>query len=151
QKLMLGMVLVAAILALLVAGTEKGLSTLRATMKTLECKVKEVEAVTKLQAEVRTYSALRATEIADRVATARKWLQEYKNELERTQATRHEPHIGFAERDFLPGLERNLDALETVAKEKVRPILVEPDDPDDSPVRKAVGELTRSVDDLSGT
>ncbi|MBI3411135.1 MAG: HAMP domain-containing protein [Planctomycetes bacterium] len=146
---MLGMALVAAILALLVAGTEKGLSSLRATMKTLECKVAEVKAATKLQAEVRTYMQLEAPQIADRLPTARIFLSEYKSKLEQTLATRHEPFLGFAENEFLPGLESKLDSLETALKPFLEPFTIRAEQ-EDSSVQKAVGEVVGSVDDLNG-
>jgi signal transduction histidine kinase len=131
HKLILGLGLVFAIMALELAGTLKGLMSYRATMRTIDSKWVELDDVYNLREAVRllaepsTDPRKEASVFKVRLNKARDVLRTYKQMLEdMTQRTRDEQNA-YCQADQIPGLERILDDLDKEAAHVVESATVE--------------------------
>jgi signal transduction histidine kinase len=118
HKLMLGLGLVVAILALLLAGTLKGLSSYRATMKTTESKLLELKAANEIReilAQLKpllepnnvgtSEEAVHLETFRKKVEAAKKKLADYRQMLVQTVRLKRDPHNGHNEMTQVQGLE----------------------------------------------
>jgi len=116
HKLILGLGLVVAIMALQLAGTLKGLMSYQTTIRTIGGKWVELDKVhdlreaAKLLAESGTNRITEAPEFKDRLQNARKKLADYKESLEQIAAETHEDP--FRQNDKITGIERLFDKLD---------------------------------------
>lgn len=121
HKLMLGLGLVVAIMALLLVGTLKGLISYIDTTRTLERKLIEQTEAYEFKESVKVLSRL----LPDRGFTeehrvgmqlqlkdCRQRLEEYDRELQNTIDRRRDPDKGREERHIVQGIEENLKTLE---------------------------------------
>lgn len=117
HKLMLGMGLVGAITALLLAGTLKGLASYQTTRRTIDSKLTELETAEKLREATKVLAdpcpiSKQGIELLDRVKHAQKALTEYGLQLDVTIQLRRDPDRGFHEKQLILAMQRQLDNLE---------------------------------------
>jgi signal transduction histidine kinase len=117
HKLILGLGLVVAIMALQLAGTLKGLMSYRATITTIEGKWVELdkvyvlrEAAAKLLAEPRGSSWAEAADFKDRLINVHKALAVYQESLEQIAEGMHE--VPYRQNDQIAAVERLLAKLD---------------------------------------
>src|SRR5262245_7057047 len=162
HKLMLGLGLVVAILALLLGGTLKGLMSYRATMKAIDSKLVELNAAIDLRstvAELRpladpgTGTADEPARLQERVKAAKSALNAYEEKLRETITSGRDPTQGFKEFDQVDGLRDGFGKLD---KEIQRALQTPQEGPDgsrsllsDPGVRRAIDELVGSSNHLN--
>jgi signal transduction histidine kinase len=126
HKLILGLGLVVAILAILLAGTLKGLASYRATTKTVDSKLVELSAAMELRAKIAALkttaetvstSAAKRDELdstfSDQLHEAKEKLSGYYQQLETTVSLGRDSDQGYEEKQFLEALAKafvDLDA-----------------------------------------
>ncbi len=133
HKLLLGMALVLAVMALLLVGTLKGLATFRATMRTFDGKLPELEKAEALRAAVQFLgtrpddSAQQALIITtERLPRAREALERYREQLEETVATGRDPEQGHREQEMIQALRDGFDRLARALREADQPSVFGP-------------------------
>ncbi|GIW81152.1 MAG: ATPase [Gemmatales bacterium] len=162
HKLMLGLGVVVAIIGVLLAGTLYGLTSYRATMKSIGSKLVELKSAQKLREIIKTANAAAHQGTAESngelqrllhmVEQAHAALDEYEERLNDTVAHGRDPDHGFVERGLIEALRTYLDDLQKAAK-KVRtearvntgpslPLVHEP------PVKEVMERLTATSSDL---
>jgi signal transduction histidine kinase len=125
HKLILGLGLVVAIMALQLAGTLKGLMSYRTTMGTIDGKWVELDKVGNLREAInllRQYSASSRTEAAefkDKLLHARGALAAYQNELEEITQRNHDEEKAYKQAEWVPAIEGLLAQLNKAVKEEV--------------------------------
>jgi signal transduction histidine kinase len=117
RKLMLGLGLVVAIVALLLGGTLKGLLSYRATLKTIDSKRQEVEKAYKVRETIKPL-AIRGqphttqAEMEARIRVGRQKLQEYKDQLQDTLDRKRDEDHGYREKGQVEALETQFGDLQ---------------------------------------
>jgi two-component system NtrC family sensor kinase len=163
HKLLLGMGLVVAIMALLLVGTLKGLSSFRLTMRTFDSKLEELKEAENLK-EVIQSLALRGEpnaepvgEIHRRLVPARNALAQYHAKLKETVERRRDPDNGRREKHQIEAIEAGFALLQAELNKRGVPQIGGPDRPlnndplqENHPVRKAIDRLVLSSSDLVG-
>lgn len=161
HKLMLGMSLVVALMALLLAGTLKGLASYRGTMRAFDHKLEDLEEALKLKEAVGHLANpgsdpfKQEKVLRQRLQPARACLRGYRAKLEETLA-RDDGRDGVKEREQVAALDQGLDqverALDGLAEPRRFGGLGQPFALDlmakGAPVRVAVDRLTTGVNDL---
>lgn len=118
HKLMLVMALVGAIMALLLAGTLKGLASYQATRRTMDSKLGELDGAAKLHSSVRSLAepcksvSTQTSDLLDKARDVRQSLKEYEGRLEATVNLKRDPDKGYHEKLLIQALEKQLDNLE---------------------------------------
>jgi two-component system NtrC family sensor kinase len=163
HKLMLGMFLVVAIMALLLGGTLYGLASYRTAMGICDSKLQELDLAVKLKEEIRKLqipssdTGQQARNIQDRIPSIKTTLNEYAQKLEETRVRGRAPDDGKKEQGFVAILDKDLQEIDCALKNETEgPIanaMGEQRDPlrIDSPVRKKMVDLETHVSDLIGT
>jgi two-component system, NtrC family, sensor kinase len=123
HKLILGMSLVAAVMALLLGGTLHGLETFRACMGVYESKLEELdlavqvkEQVRKLQLPITDKSSENGT-IRERMEPVEKALVAFKTKLEETIKRGRAPNEGKQEMEYVQALEKDMLELDLALKD----------------------------------
>jgi signal transduction histidine kinase len=165
RKLMLGLALVFAITALLLAGTLKGLLSYRATIGAATSRLNELRAADEIRTAVKALGAVLDSRdfpgetsspielLRKRSEEAKKCLEEYELKLQETIVHGHDPGKGFREKDQIEGLKQGFQELDKAIKECPQ-ANVGSNEPlpiwdKNSPVNWAVTKLTSASDDLS--
>jgi two-component system, NtrC family, sensor kinase len=126
HKLTLGLVLVVGIMALLLAGTLKGLLSYRWTMKTINSRLQELKAAQDLQSAVNDLSALvegesaqrlNCQEVLARVKTVQDGLTAYRHQLAETLVRGRDEDNGFHEGKLVEALDELLNEITTQVRE----------------------------------
>lgn len=163
HKLMLGMALVGAIMALLLVGTLKGLTSYQDTRRTMDSKLGELDAAARLHSSIRSLAepckslSQQTSDLLDKARIIRQDLQNYLVLLEVTISLKRDPDKGYQERLVLQALEQQLDNLEKELERIARePKSYRYEDSDytkqkNSPVRQEIDRLlATSMDLISG-
>jgi two-component system NtrC family sensor kinase len=156
HKLMLGMGLVVAVLALLLAGTLKGLASYRTTMRSLTSKLDEVKAADDLREKVKVlaktspYLATQAVDLQDKIKHAREALKHYQEALQETIDLHRDLDNGFQELEQVKALTERFDRLDLAVVAALDPDIRGPiDNPSGQLVDIPV--VKRALDDLIST
>jgi len=159
HKLILGLGLVVAIMALQLAGTLKGLMSYRDTIATIGGKWRELDKVYYLREaanllhEKGTNPRTEASEFKDRLFKARQALAAYKEDLEQVAEQTHE--VPYRQNDQIAGLERLFEKLDAevsrvldncVIEDDLTPMLVER-----QPLKGWIDDVIRTCADLNQT
>jgi signal transduction histidine kinase len=170
HKLMLGLGLVVAILAILLVGTLKGLASYRATMRTMDSKLVELndansfrEAVSRLKSidETPAYSSSEELKqdalFEGQIAVAENALVDYEQKLNTTVALERDPDHGDNEKGFVEALKADFGNLKS-AWEKTANLAVSDNLTGSGSLRlsnkgvqKAIQDLVRDAKDLIDT
>lgn len=127
HKLMLGLGVVIGIMALLLAGTLKGLLSYRAAMKAIGSKMAEVKEAYTLHSSVRALldPGLRddqeAAELQEKLRQIRQALAAYQDQLADTLRRGRDPDQGYNERAQVQALEKQLQELERALQAASQP------------------------------
>lgn len=159
-KLLIGLVVVIGILAMVVAGTLKGLTSYEATVNTFDSKLVEQNAVRELKRAVTSLTDLKGSmaqqpeELRKRAAECRQQLGTYQEKLQETLAKRRDDANGFMESQLIEALRERLNALDQ-AIEQASDARVTPGEGsqsilEDARVKEAIVKLTQGTDDLYG-
>lgn len=159
HKMILGMGLVVGIIAFLLAGALQGLASYRATMRTMDHRLAELAEADKLRAAVKILAEpcssveTQRLELLDRLADARKALENYRIRLRDTLD--HEKHLehGYREQEQLQALQQRFDRMQSALADAGLPRVNGPGSQADllavnAPVRIAAEELIRTSGDL---
>lgn len=157
HKLLLGLGLVLGILALLVAGTWKGLSSFRSTMRLMDSKLVELNEAEKLRDSVKALGdvppgANQLLDLRNKMRQASTALQDYEDRLLETVNHLRDPRHGVVEREEVKGLKERFFALEKAFDAEERPRREQGTSGDilESPTVKPVVEsLIRTSNDLN--
>lgn len=158
HKLMLGLGLVLAIMALLLAGTLKGLSSYRATMRSIDSKLVELMEADKLRAAVKVLADpganLEVGSLRTRAGEARAALEGYQAKLAETVLQRRDPDGGLQELAQVDALIERFAKLEKALALATAPRVVSLTDPstrliDQKAVKDALEDLVRTAGDLN--
>ncbi|MFO0968534.1 MAG: ATP-binding protein [Gemmataceae bacterium] len=132
HKLILGMGLVGAVMALLLAGTLKGLASYRATRQTMESKLEEL----KRAVELRQYASIlvvpckdtlgQAGEMRSRLKSVEKALGEYDIALQLTLLQNRDPGHGFRVTPQVQGVREKLAEFEKALAVAEQPTILKP-------------------------
>jgi signal transduction histidine kinase len=158
---MLGMALVVAVMALLLAGTLNGVFTFKATMRTFDSKLPELDKAEALRARIRDL-AVRPTDLGQQVVAlkknlgdARAALDDYRTQLD--ESIRRDSEQGHHEKEYVKAIEEGLDRLDkTLRATQEEPKVSGPNhtrNPGDlfaeeSPVRREIDVLDITARDL---
>jgi signal transduction histidine kinase len=119
HKLTLGLALVVGIMAVLLGGTLKGLLSYRWTMKTISSRLSELKAAQDLQESIDQLAAIaeadsppNAAVLAERVAAARKELEDYRLQLADTMNRGRDTDDGFHESLLVHQLDNLLQQID---------------------------------------
>jgi signal transduction histidine kinase len=135
HKMMLGLILVVGIMALLLAGTLKGLLSYRSTMKTINSRLHELKAAQQFQESIDELTGLvegdpppkiNTEAILTRVALAQEALGGYKTQLAETMARGRDTDNGFHEMQLVTRLESLLLEIGGQAQELARTPTISP-------------------------
>jgi signal transduction histidine kinase len=159
HKLIFGLGLVVAILALLLAGTLKGLLSYRATVGTINSRLDELQAADVCRARVKALLGIEHPVdylgLADRIREAKEALEEYEKKLQETIDRGRDQDNGVRERDQVQGIKAKFAKLDQVLRQAWGPNVYPPGSlPTDllSPkgvVRSAIDELISSAENLT--
>ena len=161
HKLMLGMGLVVAIMALLLGGTLYGLASYRAAMGTCESKLEELKFADQVKEEIRKLRipsperAHQARYIQDQIPDIEKALKEYALKLQETIDRKRDE--GKQEQAYVKLLTLDLEKLhEELRKEALNPRVNEDGEPFDllggsSKIREKLTDAEIHISDLIGT
>ncbi len=170
HKLMAGLGLVVAILALLLGGTIKGLASYRAAMKTMESKLVELNEANAFQQEVNLLKGIsestpdakkdRAaarekieTDFVDQIKKSHLALVNYQQKLQQTIALDRDPSHGYLETSQVAGLEASFTRLKRAWENASIGVKVDTGGSDslvlsNADVKGCIDELVRSAGDL---
>ncbi len=162
HKLMMGLGLVAGLIALLLGGTLYGLSKFRATLKSIDSKQAEFNRASEFQSRVNglraaiegdTGNSEESTKIREQVAEARSALERYAAQLRDTLNHARDPDQGYHEGPLVKCLEKDLDALDAALENSRRHATVEPfaasqSSPEDPGLKHWAGRLVQEAADL---
>ena len=161
HKLMLGMGLVVAIMALLLGGTLNGLASYRAAMGTCDSKLEEMRHAETVKEEVRKLRLPppernhQAQYIHEQIPKVEKSLQDYDTELKETIARGRAPNEGRQEQDLVEILRKDLKDLTEELKKEAAEVNSGNDHAniwDTRPaIRKKMDDAETHVSDLIGT
>ena len=157
HKLILGMALVLAVMALLLVGTLNGLFTYRATMRMIDDKLPELKKAEDLRTQIRAFTAHskegghQPRFLDDELKKARAALEEYRVQLQ--ESNRRNPDQGREEAQMAEAIEQSFDRLEERLHEAMEPSVAPLRDikgplAEGSPVRREIDEALRASGDL---
>jgi two-component system, NtrC family, sensor kinase len=149
HKLMLGLGLVALVVALLLAGTLKGLISYRTTTRTLDSKLVDLSHAIKLRDLVRGLAELKddsrkEARLMDKADGLRAELGRYEAVLKETGKWGHGAEKGHKETGVVEAMLSRLDALDGQLARCIK----DGTPPDEKAVHQFVGDMNRTVDDL---
>lgn len=151
HKLMLGMGLVMAIMALLLAGTLKGLASYQATMRTMGTKLAELNEADALRDAVKELVQTPPGELSEKVKRAEEALHKYHAKLADSVSGTRGGGDGYKEESEVDALEAGLAKLQDVLKKAFDP-KVDHMGADrgkgDEPIRQAINTLLEAANDL---
>jgi two-component system, NtrC family, sensor kinase len=157
HKLILGLGLVVGILALLLAGTYKGLSSYSTTINNIDSKLVELHWAEQLKEALRVPmesqpSSLTAEELLRKLKPAREALEEYKTALKDTLDRGRDPKQGFQEKQLVDALQEKFAKLGQAIEQARGPRTLEPEDYQyilcSKDVHMTLTELSRTTDEL---
>jgi signal transduction histidine kinase len=158
--LLLGLGLVVGIIAILLAGTQEGLSSYIKTMKTIDSKLSELQLAEELRTSIASLTLVAESDTGDRqkrrieanVKAARDALNNYEARWHDTVQRQRDPDEGYQEKGLLEDLHAGLDQFGKAIENYYRPRVV--DGPhtagvgDDPGVKLAYVKLARYADEL---
>ena len=153
HKLILGLGLVVGILALLLAGTYKGLSSYHATTNSIGSKLVELQKAQQLKEALKSPDTTDPNEAWHNFQAAREKLDEYEVALNDTLVRHRDPENGYHEQGYVKALRGTLDELhQSIDKLKQPeasqrtsgPVVEYPE------VKPVYQKLLRTVDELHG-
>jgi signal transduction histidine kinase len=158
HKLLLGLGLVVGILALMVAGSLKGLASYRATMQSIDSKLYELHELQALLSSLKSAPeasrnpADEPEELRRKMKQAREALARYEERLQETLERRRDTDNGFMEKQLVDALHHWFDKLEeaigqATAAGQVFALGVQPLHADEN-IKKAMAELVRAANQL---
>jgi signal transduction histidine kinase len=162
---MLGLGLVIAIMTLLLAGTLKGLMAFRATMRSIDSKLTELQEAEDLKLAVndlkqsaadRPLTPDKLAALLLRLNRAQEVLALYQEKLHDTLEHRRDPDKGYQELRLIEALNERFGKLSQAVHEahkalfKVTPNLGSEAVQDDARVEAAIDDLVRTSEDLNG-
>ncbi|MCI0378136.1 MAG: ATP-binding protein [Gemmataceae bacterium] len=159
HKLMLGMGLILAVMALLLGGTLKGLLSYRFTMKSIDSKLVELDEAYKLREAIKllgerpTHQQTHAAELQSKITLARKALGVYQEKLQDTLDAQRDMDQGVQEKEQIQALEQRFRILERVLddffqKPKIATVAEADVLLPGNSVRVAIDDLIRTSSDL---
>jgi two-component system, NtrC family, sensor kinase len=159
HKLLLGMALVVAVMALLLLGTLKGIFTFRAMMRTFDAKLPELEKAEKLRDKIHFLvtcpeSSGQLLALTDHLGDVRHALDAYRAQLDDTIRTNRDPDQGYRESGMVLALQDHCERLEKSLKEKEVPGVSHPGEQqgnllsNGTPIRREVDALNNAANDL---
>jgi two-component system, NtrC family, sensor kinase len=155
HKLMLGMTLVVAIMALLLVGTLKGLTSYKTTMRTFDGKLGELRDAVELREKVTalaspaTNPAREAAELYSRVKPAREAFDKYRAGLLDSVQRQREADPGVKEFQQVEVLQQAFDELKTALEDvQSGPLKFSSLLDKDAPTRRAIDKLGTRAGDL---
>jgi nitrogen fixation/metabolism regulation signal transduction histidine kinase len=125
HKLLLGLGLVVAIMALQLAGTLKGLVSYRTTMGTIDATWVELDTAYKLRDAIKLLSVsgtgrqTEASQFASRLQNARTALTAYKERLAQITEQNHDPERAVPQNNLLQGIETLLGRMDIALNKEV--------------------------------
>jgi two-component system NtrC family sensor kinase len=145
HKLLLGLGLVVAVMALLMTGTIKGLLAYRAAMRNIDSKLEELEMADKLRAAVTVlaeapHGVSNFALMNERWLQARQALDHYHEKLTDNISNRRDPNNRFNELEQVQVLTKCFDRLKKALQTAMKPGIIRPDldDPNKKAVREAI-------------
>ena len=157
HKLILGMALVLAVMALLLVGTLNGLFTYRATMRMFDKKLPELKKAQALQEQIRFLKErpndgsqqLRHLDL--NLKQARAALEEYRDQLQ--ESIERNPDQGHEEKQMAEAIEHGFDRLERRLRDAMQPSVAPFRDTVDpvaegTPLRKEIDDVLGASSDL---
>lgn len=161
HKLMLGMGLVVAIMALLLGGTLYGLADYRAAMGTCESKLEELKLADMIKEEIRKLrlpapERQQAGYLQNHIPKIEKALHEYDVKLEETIARGRATNEGKQEQALVRVMQQDLKALRQEIAKAAEPQVLSMDGErvdllEHPPIRQAMKDAEDHVSDLIGT
>lgn len=158
HKLVLGMGLVVTIMALLLGGTIKGLTTYKATLRVIEAKFNELEEVDRLRAAVKAlgeplFSPDPPKELKEgRIPPAREALVKYHTKLQDAATRTKNPNYGYRELNQVQALEGAFAKLDAAVHRFLQPgVFANSEILRDGDIRQAIQQLVTTTDDLIDT
>lgn len=151
HKLILGLGLVVGILALLLAGTYKGLASYRATTNSINSKLVELNKAQKLKEALKAPDTTDPNEAWNSFGPAQESLDQYEEALRDTINHHRDPENGYDERNLVEALRGIFEKLHRVIEELKQ---AHADQQGTSPVvedpivKPVYQELLRATDDL---
>ncbi len=145
---MLGMGLVMAIMALLLAGTLKGLASYRATMRTMGTKLAELNKADDLRAAVKALCENSTNDLWEKVKLAKEALETYEAKLLDSVNGSRDADDGFKEKAQVEALSEDFAKLETNLKRDRGPQVIPLGADHDQGTRAAVNSLLEACNDL---
>jgi hypothetical protein len=140
---MLGLVLVVGLVALLLGGTMRGLTSYKDTVGIFDSKLVELDAVRDMKANLLLVSDLKAGMQRDSVRqqanAARAALGVYEQKLKETVQRRRDPDGGFDERQRIQAMQGYFNKLDAAIQ-----------DLDNPGINASLGDLRRTTDELYG-
>jgi signal transduction histidine kinase len=132
HKLMLGMGLVMAIMGLQLAGTLRGLASYRATMRTIDGKLVQLDQANKLREAINfpglnggdSENAARETpvnELPDKIRLAKRALNDYQDKLLASIGRGRDPDQGFREKELIEALKQRFEKLDAALEQNNEP------------------------------
>ncbi len=125
HKLILGMSLVAAVMALLLGGTLHGLESYRRTMGVYESKLEELKLAIQVKEQVRELRKpiaegnRRNETISKRIGPVKDALRDYSSKLDETILRHRAPNDGRQEKCFVEALDNDLKDLDIALKKEL--------------------------------
>ena len=154
HKLILGLGLVVGILALLLAGTYKGLASYRATTNCIDSKLVELRKAQELKEALKAPDTTDPNEAWNSFGPAREKLNEYEEALKDTIDRHRDADNGYNELglvDALRGIFKELHrAIEKLKQARVSPEGTNPAVVEDAVVKPVYLKLIHATDDLHG-
>lgn len=157
HKLILGLGLVVGILALLLAGTYKGLSSYSVTTNNIDSKLVELHFAEKLKEALRVPlesnpSTIEPDELVRKLQPARQALSDYEEALTDTVNRGRDPNQGFQEKSLVDALHEKFVALDAAIEHAREPVQDPRGDQPyllrDKAVHTAMTDLVRTTDEL---
>ena len=149
HKLMLGIALVVGIMAFLVVGSLKGLSTYRDTMRLISDKMAESKEAYDLRASIDVLAnQKKLEELIVKLPKVRDDLNDYRKRLQATLDGKRDPDGGYKELEWVKALDDQLGKLDKAVEEHLGPRLIRDDDESKQRIDVAAKELVRAAGDL---
>jgi signal transduction histidine kinase len=154
---MLGLGLVVAVIALLLAGTLYGLTAYRSTMGTFFSRLAEQDRAEHLRASIQRMDTKSGADELDRllaaIEAAKADLQKYEDCLTDTVEHGRDPNNGAIERGYIDSLNKYFDGMEQRAQELRNEAVVRPNSgstplSDDPAIRSAINMAAQTANDL---
>jgi signal transduction histidine kinase len=157
HKLLLGLGLVAVLVAVLLGGALKGLDSYRKTIQTLDNKLYSLDKhANPLQAQIHELGAppskpgLEARDLVDRLAQTRALLHEYEEKLKELKRYGKEPDKSYKETACLQAIHERLERLNALVEAITDPSGTAPPVLQNDEVKRQLRELDVTANDLVG-